>query len=1018
MAMNMEAMLKIAAKVTGLNDLGALEKGLIGAEKAAGAAKGGFKAMLDSSAWQGAAVAAAGIGVALGLSVKAAIDFEESMAEVRKVVSGLESPEALQEIQQEIFGLSREIPITAKGFAEMYAAAGQAGIPKAELRAFAVDVSKVAIAFDMTAAEAGNAMAKLRTNLGFTQPELMKLADAANYLSNNMASTATEIVEFMLRSGSAGKQAGLSAEQTAAFGSAMIASGAQAEVAATSFNNMIIALSRGPSMTERQISALVRLGYGQADAARREQELTQAVEEQSRQRLDAYRNETDAALKEINRRYRDQMQALEDGWGDQQSAYEDAASNRLETQIKALSRQRNAEIEASYQRAEASGTSNRNELNQISDFYDERIDALRDANSAEIKDRQRQARDQQQQVKDQLDDQKEMEINAVQQKYNQLKTIEDARKKLAIDDAKATAAAIVGELGTNMAAMLQQDAIGTIRDVFGRIKALPAEMQMSVISDLFGDEAKALLPLITNTQLMEQALSLVGDQSKYAGSTSDEFQKRLATTASQLQLAENNLKELSITFGAVFLVAISDVLNVFAPLVKEFTWLITNVPILGPSIALVTSAFVGLIAVAPTISGLITLLGQLGITGAKIGALFKGFGVIWLGLKTAFLIAFQPILAWIGSTFIPALLALFSGPVGWTVLAIAAVVAMAVLFRKPIGDFFNWLGRAISKAFSGLVKLLQSIFVQPWVNLWNNVLRGPVTAIFSFMLRLFRFWMQTFYAIAYQLFVQPWVNLWNNVLRGPVTAIFSWISSFIQVGMQKAYALAYLVFVQPWISLWNNVLRGPVTAAVGWLQGVWTGITTFFNTNVVIPIRTIWTTLTEFLPKTMSSLSKKVQNIWTGVVNTIKGAMRNVLQFIANAINSVGWQVNRLIIAFNRLPGPDIPFVPTLSVPKFAQGGVVNGPTLAMVGEGGEREYIIPASKMAAASANYLNGARGGAVIPSGNAQINVTTGPVLQQGGQQYVTIADLERAMRKTADGVYASLRTPAGRYAMGVR
>jgi hypothetical protein len=42
----------------------------------------------------------------------------------------------------------------------------------------------------------------------------------------------------------------------------------------------------------------------------------------------------------------------------------------------------------------------------------------------------------------------------------------------------------------------------------------------------------------------------------------------------------------------------------------------------------------------------------------------------------------------------------------------------------------------------------------------------------------------------------------------------------------------------------------------------------------------------------------------------------------------------------------------------------------------------------------------------------------VLQQGGQQYVTIADLERAMRKTADGVYASLRTPAGRYAMGVR
>jgi tape measure domain-containing protein len=102
----------------------------------------------------------------------------------------------------------------------------------------------------------------------------------------------------------------------------------------------------------------------------------------------------------------------------------------------------------------------------------------------------------------------------------------------------------------------------------------------------------------------------------------------------------------------------------------------------------------------------------------------------------------------------------------------------------------------------------------------------------------------------------------------------------------------------------------------------------------------------------------------------------------------------------------------------FANGGIVTKPTLGLVGEGGEPEYIIPQSKMAAASANYLSGARGDSVIPSGNAQINVTTGPVMQQGGQQYVSMADLERAMRKTADGVYKSLRTPAGRYAVGTR
>jgi hypothetical protein len=70
-----------------------------------------------------------------------------------------------------------------------------------------------------------------------------------------------------------------------------------------------------------------------------------------------------------------------------------------------------------------------------------------------------------------------------------------------------------------------------------------------------------------------------------------------------------------------------------------------------------------------------------------------------------------------------------------------------------------------------------------------------------------------------------------------------------------------------------------------------------------------------------------------------------------------------------------------------------------------------------------VKGARSGAgVAPSagggGNAQISITTGPVMQMGGQQFVTLSDLERAMQLTANGVYKSLRTPAGRYATGVR
>ena len=51
----------------------------------------------------------------------------------------------------------------------------------------------------------------------------------------------------------------------------------------------------------------------------------------------------------------------------------------------------------------------------------------------------------------------------------------------------------------------------------------------------------------------------------------------------------------------------------------------------------------------------------------------------------------------------------------------------------------------------------------------------------------------------------------------------------------------------------------------------------------------------------------------------------------------------------------------------FADGGFVTGPTRAMVGEGGQAEYIIPASKMRSAMSRYAAGARGSAVIPAGN---------------------------------------------------
>jgi hypothetical protein len=111
----------------------------------------------------------------------------------------------------------------------------------------------------------------------------------------------------------------------------------------------------------------------------------------------------------------------------------------------------------------------------------------------------------------------------------------------------------------------------------------------------------------------------------------------------------------------------------------------------------------------------------------------------------------------------------------------------------------------------------------------------------------------------------------------------------------------------------------------------------------------------------------------------------------------------------------------TVKVPAFAEGGFVTGPTLGLVGEAG-KEYIVPAAKAAGFAANYMAGARGAAAIPSaggggggGPVTVNLTTGPVIQLPDARLgVAIEDVEKLIRSTV----RQLRTPAGRFAMGVR
>lgn len=207
-------------------------------------------------------------------STKAAMEFESSMADVAKVVDGLKdsSGKATAEyakMSQGILDLSKKLPMTAEDISTIVASAGQAGIARKDLLQFAEDATKMGIAFDVTAEQAGDWMAQWRTALKLNQGEVVTLADQINYLGNTSSEKASKLANIVSRVGSLGQIAGLSGGQVAALGAAT--TGIEPEVAATGLKKLMTTMTAGASATAKQKKVLDSLGISATDLAKRMQ---------------------------------------------------------------------------------------------------------------------------------------------------------------------------------------------------------------------------------------------------------------------------------------------------------------------------------------------------------------------------------------------------------------------------------------------------------------------------------------------------------------------------------------------------------------------------------------------------------------------------------------------------------------------------------------------------------------------------------------------------------------------------
>ena len=202
--------------------------------------------------------AVAGVGTVI-VPIKAAMDFESSMADVRKVVD-FDTPQQFKQMGDDLLQMTHHIPMAGRELAQIAASGGQLGIARKDIAGFTETVAKMSVAFDMPAEAAGDSMAKLANVYKIPIAQIGKLGDAINHLSNNSPAKASDIVNSLSRVGGVAKQFGLTELQAASLANTFISLGKPPEIAGTAINGMLTKLSTADKQGKKFQAALKNIG--------------------------------------------------------------------------------------------------------------------------------------------------------------------------------------------------------------------------------------------------------------------------------------------------------------------------------------------------------------------------------------------------------------------------------------------------------------------------------------------------------------------------------------------------------------------------------------------------------------------------------------------------------------------------------------------------------------------------------------------------------------------------------------
>lgn len=291
------------------------------------------------------------------------------------------------------------------------------------------------------------------------------------------------------------------------------------------------------------------------------------------------------------------------------------------------------------------------------------------------------------------------------------------------------------------------------------------------------------------------------------------------------------------------------------------------------------------------------IVAAIGPVLVSLGSLISAIGTI-IGIVPSLVTAFTAV-----KTAFTALGAAFAAnPIGFIITAVVALVAAFVLLWNNCEGFRNF-----------------------FINLWENI--------------------KVAFAAVVQWFSEtiPKIGEFFKKLWSDIVAIWSKVSSWFNTNVIQPVANVFK-------SLWSSVTNAARSAWTG-IKSAFGSVKSWFSSTFSAAwtaVKNVFSSWGSFFSglwdKIKNTFSKIGTNISNAISSSIKSGLNGVISSIEGIINSGVNMINGAINLINQIPGVSIGKVGKLSLPRFAQGVVADGPTVGLFGEDGT-EAVVPLEK-------------------------------------------------------------------------